>query len=104
MGYIYEFESETNELSKHLEKGLHHLGRAMSIAEDMCNYINGGEYGERNYPRMGHRNEGGSIGYRGGGSMGYRDDEMPKYDEYGYPINNPMGMRGRMRDSRGRFM
>lgn len=90
-GYMVEIEkTDAMELSSHIEKGLHHLGRAMSIVEEMCN--GGGEYGERNYPRM---------GYRGGyGGMGYRDDDMPKYDDMG----NPMGMRGRMRDSRGRYM
>lgn len=90
VGYLVEIEkADAMELSQHIEKGLHHLGRAMSIVEDMCS---GGEYGERNYPRMGMRK----------GYMGYRDDEeMPKYDDMGYPM---MGMRGRMRDSRGRYM
>lgn len=88
MGYsIYEFKNETMELSEHLKKGLHHLGQAMSIVEDMCNV---GDMGMRSGYRMGE-------GYS---RFGMRDDDMPEYDQWG----NPMGMRGRSRDSRGRFM
>lgn len=92
MGYMIEIEKhDAMELSDHIEKALHHAGRAMSIAEEMCN---GGEMGYRS--GMGYRNNGGYRGYHGG--IGYRDEEMPEYDDYG----NPMGMR--RRDSRGRYM
>ena len=118
MGYMIEIEkSDAMELSQHIEKALHHAGKAMMIAEEMCsgemgyrgNYGNrgGGNTGYRSYSGyrggMGYRDGGmgyrdGGVGYRGDGIM-YRDDDEPMYDDMG----NPMGMR-RMRDARGRFV
>lgn len=78
---MYEFDNQdTMELTKHLEKGLHHLGKAMSIAEDMCNAS--GEMGMR----RGYRTGGGNSPVRG-----FREDDMEEYDDFGYPI--AMGMR-----------
>ncbi len=87
-------------MKEHIKKSLYHAGRAMSIAEEMCE---GGEMGYRNGGGggMGYRfNYGNRSGYRSGyrDGMGYRDEDMPEYDDYG----NPMGMR--RRDSRGRYM
>ncbi len=89
---MYEFEThKATEIGGNSEKALHYLGRAMSIAEEMC----GGETGYRNGMGGGMRGN-----YRG---IGYRDDERidegERFDDWG----NPIGMR-RSRDSRGRFM
>lgn len=90
-------EDKVSKLSDHIEKGLHHLGRAMSCVEQMM----GSEYGDRG--GMYYRDEGkygryskhigmrDDYGYRG--SMGYKDDE----DEW------EMNER-RRRDSRGRYI
>ncbi len=90
-GYMIEVETnKVNDLSDNIENGLYYIGRAMSIAKDLCQ---SGEMGERNGNRYGNR-YGDRFDYP---KMGMR--EMPEYDDYG----NPMGMR-RMRDTRGRFM
>ena len=95
MGYMIEIEKgDAMALSEHIEKALKHAGKAMQIAEDMCEGSNmgyRGNYGNRG--DMGMRSN-----YR---NMGYRDEEEDMYDDYGNPR---MGMRGRMRDSRGRFI
>lgn len=88
-GYMIEIEKkEAMELSEHIEKALKHAGKAMQIAEEMCE---SGEMGMRRGYRTGS----------GGGSYttrGYREyDDMDEYDDYGYP----MGMR-RGRGGRGR--
>jgi hypothetical protein len=104
MKYMIEIrEDKVEKLSEHIEKGLHHLGRAMGCVEQML----GQEYGDRGgmnyrehesehdgYGRYGHPHEGGMgerypYMYRGS-SMGYRDDEDM--------------MERRRRDSRGRYM
>ena len=93
MGYMYEIKHEdAMDMKEHIKKSLYHAGRAMSIAEEMCE---GGDMGYRYGDDMGYR--GGGRGYMGH-RMGYREEE-PRYDEYGTPID----MR-RMRDSHGRFM
>lgn len=59
MGYLIEVkEDKVEKLSDHIEKGLHHLGRAMSCVEAMM----GHEFGERD-------------------DMGYREHES--YGRYG---------------------
>lgn len=92
-GYLIEVETEkAYSLSENLEQGLRYIGKAMQIADEMCE---GGS--------MRLRSNTGAMGYRVH-DMGYREDEPPKYDEWGNPIaRGEMGMR-RMRDSRGRFM
>lgn len=91
---MYEFETDkVSNIAENLEKGIRYIGKAMQVADELCN---GGDMGFRTSP-------GYHGGYRGGRgrTMGYREDEEePQYDDYGYPV---MGMR-RMRDSRGRFM
>ena len=100
MGYMIEIEkADAMELSKHIEKGLHHMGKAMQIAEELCGSeigYRGGNNGNYGGGNTGYRSYG---GYRGG--MGYRNgDDETMYDEMG----NPTGMRGRMRDSMGRYV
>lgn len=104
MGYMIEIEkADAMELSGHIEKGLHHLGRAMSIVEEMCgngmNYRNGYRGGYRD--NYGYQNDTGyqeQVGYRDG--MNYRESEG-QYDDWGNP---KIGMRGRSRNARGQFM
>lgn len=73
MSYMIEFEKrDAMELNKHLENGLMHLGKAMQIAEDMCERSEGG-MGER----MGSRRYGSRSRY--GGRYGNRD--MDNLDE-----------------------
>ena len=89
MSFIIEIENnDAMELSEHIKKGLHHMGKAMGIVEEMCE-------GE-----MGFRGRGGNQGSGSGSRMGMREDDADQeYDMYG----SPMQMR-RMRNSRGRFM
>lgn len=81
------------ELSENIEKALKYAGKAMQIAEEMCE---SGEMGMR----RGYRNGGnGGGGYNGGGytgnRTGMRDDEWPEYDDYGYPMGMRRGRNGR---------
>lgn len=96
MGYnMYEFETDkVSNIAENLEKGIRYIGKAMQVADEICN---GGEMGYRSGSGMGYRNYANRSGYRTG--MGFREEEQPEYDDFG----NPIGMR-RMRDSRGRYM
>lgn len=83
-------KNEVMELKEMIEEGLHTFGRAMSLAERMCE---DGEMGER--------------GYNYGTRMGMRDDYEPMDDDMmmtrgGYSRYGGMGMR-RGRDSMGRY-
>lgn len=71
MGYLIEVkEDKVEKLSDHIEKGLHHLGRAMSCVEAMM----GHEFGER-----------GDMGYREHESYGRHDGDMhERYPYMGY--------------------
>ena len=101
MGYMIEIrEDKVEKLSDHIEKGLHHLGRAMSCVEGML----GDEYGDRggmNY-RESDNGDYGRYGKHSGGMnerypyMGMRDDE-----DYEDEMNERRG--GRRRRSNGRY-
>ena len=93
-------EDKVEKLSDHIEKGLHHLGRAMSCVEGML----GNEYGDRggmNY-RESENDDYGRYGKHSGGMnerypyMGMRDDE-----DYEDEMNERRG--GRRRRSNGRY-
>lgn len=103
MGYMIEIrEDKVEKLSDHIEKGLHHLGRAMSCVEGML----GNEYGDRggmnyresendDYGRYGKHSGGMNerYPYMGGSHIMYRNQEEDEYE---------MGERRRRR-SNGRY-
>lgn len=76
-----------HELKEMINEGLHLFGRAMSVAEQMCEE---GEMGERYGDRYGSR-----MGMREEPDMGMRD--YPPY-----PMADP-SMYGDRRNSRGRY-
>lgn len=96
MSYMIEFEKrDAMELNKHLEKGLMHLGKAMQIAEDMCESAEeGGGMGERRY---GSRSR---YGSRYGGRYGNRD-----MDNLGEELNDmeDVAPGDEMGERRGRY-
>lgn len=79
MGYMYEIEHEdAMDMKEHIKKSLYHAGKAMDIAEEMCESVDGsGGMGERRY---GSRSRyGGRYGGRYGSRYGNRD--MDNLDE-----------------------
>ena len=102
MKYMIEVkEDKVEKLSEHIEKGLHHLGRAMTCVEAML----GQEYNDRDDMRREHE-------MRHYGRM--HDDEMMRYphhinyrddDDYDEDELNERRYRkyGRRRDSMGRY-
>lgn len=94
MGYMIEIsESKKEELSEHIEKALHEMGKAMAICEQF-----GGEYGQRGGSygnRYDDMRERGRYGNRG--DYGMRDDEDWEEDEM-------MGERRRRSRRTGRYM
>lgn len=105
MMFIEIEEKKMNKLSEHIEESLKHMGKAMQCVDEWMeeggmgersgNYgMRGGYSGRGGY---GNRYSGGSMGGRYG--MGYKDDE-DEWDD-----DEMMGeRRGRIRNSRGRYM
>ena len=86
MDYMIEItEGKAEELSEHIEKSLHHMGRAMSCVEQMMEggSKHHGRYGDRYYP---DRKD----------YIAYRDDE--DWDD------EDMGERRRRSRRTGRYM
>jgi hypothetical protein len=98
MKYMIEVkEDKVEKLSEHIEKGLHHLGRAMTCVEAMLGqeYNDRGGMNYRDYEKGRYNRMDDGMNERYPHYVNYRDDE---WDE---DFNERRG--GRRRDSMGRY-
>lgn len=91
-------KSEVMELKGMIEDGLHIFGRAMSLAEQMCE---GEDMGERGGYGMRDNNYGSRMGMREEDYDPYEEEMMSRGN---YPRYGGMGMRRGRSATTGRYM